>query len=192
MRVSVRGRLPLALALSLAAVLVAGGCGGGGKKSSTTALQGQALGTVTKSSGCKVNAGLPDRACTPGAVLVGLDVKRLCAPGYVQHAHHVTTASKQFAYGEYGFASPTTAGYKLDLLVPRGLGGSNLRANLWPASLRPPGFVEKETLSNYLHSRVCGHKLDLTTAQKEIATDWLTAYRRVGQKALAKYRPRGA
>jgi len=192
MRAHSRCRPPLGLALSLAAVLAATGCGGGNGKSSTTVLQGRVMGTVTKSSGCKVNAGLPDRACTPGAVLIGLDVKRLCAPGYVQHAHHVTSASKKFAYGEYGLPSSTTPGYKLDLLVPRGLGGSNLRANLWPASLRPPGFVEKETLSNYLHSRVCGHKLDLATAQQEIAKDWLAVYRHVGQKALAKYRPHGA
>jgi hypothetical protein len=52
--------------------------------------------------------------------------------------------------------------------------------NLWP---EPYGSTDwnahvKDELENRLHTMVCGGQIDLATAQKEIATDWIAAYKR--------------
>ena len=36
----------------------------------------------------------------------------------------------------------------------------------------------KDKLENKLHQDVCAGQVDLKTAQREIATDWLAAYRK--------------
>jgi len=36
----------------------------------------------------------------------------------------------------------------------------------------------KDQLETYLHQQVCAGKLDLKTAQRDIATDWISAYKR--------------
>jgi hypothetical protein len=191
-----QGRAPLggalvaggrAVAVAVTVVALAS-CGGGHAK----AARSHTLGPVTKAAGCGIHGGLPDRACTPGAVLVGVGLGRLCAPGYTAHARHVTLAGARVVYRSYGLPARPGAAYKLDHLVSRGLAGANARANLWPAPTRAPGFYEKQALANYLHDRVCARRLPLARAQREIAADWLVAYRAVGARTLRRYRSRTA
>lgn len=172
---------------AIVAVVLAG-CGGSGH-AKKVALSSRPLGPVTKTTGCRVRGGLPDRACTPGAIVVGLTLARLCGASYVQNAKHVTLRGQRLVDAAYG-VKPGSAGQQLDHLVPRGLGGSNLQANLWPAPTRAPGFFEKEALANFLHDQVCAHRLAVARAQREVASNWLAAYRSVGTRRLARYRSR--
>src|SRR4029077_13314579 len=72
-------------------------------------------------------------------------------------------------------------------LIPLSLGGSNSIRNLWPQSYRtsPWNAHVKDVLERRLHNLVCAEKVDLQTAQHEIATDWIKAY----QKYVAKSPP---
>ena len=62
-------------------------------------------------------------------------------------------------------------------LVAVDIGGSNIRANLFPeAATPPPGSHEKDRLENRLHAEVCLGASTLRRAQRLIARDWVAAY----------------
>jgi hypothetical protein len=52
--------------------------------------------------------------------------------------------------------------------------------NLWPEpySSSPWNAHVKDALEEHLHQMVCAGKLDLSTAQRDIATDWIAAYKK--------------
>jgi hypothetical protein len=172
------------LLVSVAAMALLAGCGASQRSS-------RALGPAGKTLGCHVNGPLPDRACTPGAVFAGAGAGQVCQRGYAARARHVPLALRKRVYRSYGIAHHAPGQYELDHLVALGLGGSNGQANLWPqAAAPPPGSRQKDALENYLHTQVCHHGLSLSSAQQELSTNWLSAYRRVGPAALARYAPR--
>jgi hypothetical protein len=65
-------------------------------------------------------------------------------------------------------------------LISLELGGSNSIKNLWPQSYRtkPWNARVKDRLENRLHELVCSGQLDLATAQRDIATDWISTYKK--------------
>ena len=68
----------------------------------------------------------------------------------------------------------------MDHLISLELGGSNSIKNLWPQSYetQPWNAHVKDALENELHDEVCSGRLDLATAQHDIATDWIAAYKK--------------
>jgi hypothetical protein len=71
--------------------------------------------------------------------------------------------------------------YVLDHLIPLELGGDNTIENLWAEAASPKsGFHEKDLVENYLHIQVCSGAMTLDEAQKIIATDWLSVWRKTG------------
>jgi len=69
--------------------------------------------------------------------------------------------------------------YEVDHLISLELGGSNDITNLWPEAYAGAwGARSKDALENRMHRLVCAGQLDLAQAQREIATDWVEAYRR--------------
>ncbi len=52
--------------------------------------------------------------------------------------------------------------------------------NLWPQSYQtqPWNAHVKDALENELHRLVCSGQLDLKTAQHDISTDWIAAYKK--------------
>ena len=69
-------------------------------------------------------------------------------------------------------------GYKVDFLIPIGLGGANNLANLWPQAVNlKPGYDEKKKAEQYLYGEVCSGRMSLSRAQKMIADNWLGVYR---------------
>ncbi len=135
------------------------------------------LGQRTKTSGCVSANGLPDAACTPGAIFPTATVGEICTPGYTTQVRDVPIEVKDQVYAEYGIASHEPGQYEVDHLIALELGGSNDISNLWPEPADPrPGFHEKDQLENYLHDQVCSGTLPLQQAQLEIATNWLAAY----------------
>ena len=138
------------------------------------------LGKQTKTSGCEAHGGLPDSACTPGAIFTNATPDVICVSGYTRTVRNVPFSEKDQAYAEYGITYHTAGEFEIDHLVPLELGGTNDIANLWPEAASPtPGFHEKDQVENYLHDQVCSGAMSLKDAQKEIATNWLTAYNRM-------------
>lgn len=122
---------------------------------------------------------LPDPKMSPGATL---PVTRddICVPGYTKKVRNVPADVKRQVYAEYGIASHKPGEYEVDHLVSLELGGSNSIKNLWPQSYltQPWNAHVKDVLENELHAEVCSGHLDLATAQHDIATDWIAAYKK--------------
>jgi hypothetical protein len=129
---------------------------------------------------------LPDPKLTPGDVF-DVTLKEICTPGYSRKVRAVPRSLRNDAYRLYGIASPNPGDYQLDHLIPLCLGGSNSIRNLWPQSYRtsPWNAHVKDVLERRLCNLVCAGKVDLQTAQQEIAKDWIKAY----QKYIAKTPP---
>ena len=140
------------------------------------------FGVQTKTSGCMAHGGLPDSACTPGAIFPNATQQDICRSGYSRSVRNVPVSEKDQAYAEYGITHHSTGQYEVDHLVSLELGGSNDIANLWPEAASPkPGFHEKDKVENYLHDQVCSGAMPLQEAQTEIATNWLAVYNRMPQ-----------
>jgi len=128
------------------------------------------------------HGGLPDSACTPGAIFPNATQQAICKPGYSRSVRNVPSSEKDQVYAEYNITHHSTGQYEVDHLVSLELGGSNDIANLWPEAASPkPGFHEKDKVENYLHDQVCSGAISLPEAQKEIATNWLAVYNRMSQ-----------
>lgn len=135
------------------------------------------FGVQTKTSGCQAHNGLPDSACTPGAIISTATKEAICVSGYARSVRNVPESEKAQAYQEYGIAHHTTGQFEADHLISLELGGSNDIANLWPELASPtPGFHQKDQVENYLHDQVCKAAIPLQQAQTEIATNWLAVY----------------
>jgi hypothetical protein len=126
----------------------------------------------------------PDPALTPGDTLP-VTAQDVCTPGYSHKVRNVPAAVKREVYARYGIAYHRPGEYEVDHLISLELGGSNSIRNLWAEShwTSPWNAHVKDALENALHRLVCAGRLDLHTAQRAIATDWIAAYEKyVGQK----------
>jgi hypothetical protein len=143
-------------------------------------VPGQPFGTRTRSSGCVTHDGLPDAACTPGAVFPRVTSDDVCKPGYSTSVRNVPSDVSRAVYAEYGIADHPGGSYEVDHLVPLEIGGSNDVANLWPeAAEPPPGFHQKDQVENYLHDQVCAGHLSLLDAQRMAASNWIGVYEQI-------------
>lgn len=153
------------------------------------AAAGPSLGARTKTTGCQSVGGLPDPACTPGAVdprvTQATVVQTICTSGWatsVRPPESVTEPIKRDEMRAYGLAGQRLADYELDHLVPLELGGAPADlANLWPEPWNGPANAhEKDAVENFLHQRVCSGAMALADAQHAIATNWLAVYQQNG------------
>lgn len=146
-----------------------------------TIKQGFTISQRTKEDGCVVNGPLQDKECTPGAVFPEATAEQICVRGYAKSVRNVPYEVKRQVYLEYGITHHEKGEYEVDHLISLELGGSNDIANLWPEAAEPrPGFHEKDKVENYLHEEVCAGRIPLAQAQAEIANDWLSVYRQMG------------
>lgn len=77
--------------------------------------------------------------------------------------------------------------HTVDHLIPLSLGGSNSIRNLWPQSTKtsPWNSYVEDALERKLHKVICAGELDLKTAQREIASNWIEAYKNMFVAALS-------
>jgi hypothetical protein len=126
---------------------------------------------------------LPDAKLTPGDTL---DVTKedICVSGYSKKVRDVPQAVKEQAYKEYGITQREPGEYEVDHLISLEIGGSNSIKNLWPESYRtePWNAHTKDKLENKLHEMICSGQIDIKTAQHEIATNWIDAYKKYVQE----------
>ena len=120
---------------------------------------------------------LNDLRVTPG-VTFHVAAATICRSGYATSVRDVPESEKNQVYAEYGITHHTTDQYEVDHLISLELGGSNAIGNLWPElNDHPKGYLNsKDILENRLHDLVCEGKVALASAQKAIATNWVSAY----------------
>lgn len=124
-------------------------------------------------------AELPNPTLTPGATQ-SAPLATICSSEHDQVELRVPEGLQEQVFREYGIARATPASYEVDLLVTPGLGGSDDIRNLWPEPRDHTMWNSyvKDQLEDHLHYLVCSGQVSLTTAQRDIATDWISAYRK--------------
>jgi len=104
----------------------------------------------------------------------------ICSEGYtetVRPPESVSEPEKEASLAAYGDSGPLHI-YEFDHLVPLELGGApNDPRNLWPEPGRTPN--PKDELERRLHEMVCAGEIQLATARREIASDWVSLYRQL-------------
>lgn len=122
---------------------------------------------------------IPDHNLTPGATRA-VSLEEVCSMEHEEVIKDVSAELRQQVFAEYGIANVHADDYEVDYLIAPGLGGVDDIHNLWPQPYRVPTWNAraKDALEERLHQLVCARRLDLPTAQREIATDWIAAYKK--------------
>jgi hypothetical protein len=122
---------------------------------------------------------LPDPRLTPGATRP-IAIEAICLMDHDEVVLAISGTLRQRVFEEYGMRGVPFENYEVDYLITPGLGGSDDIRNLWPQPRYHAtwnSFV-KDRLEDYLHQMVCRRELNLATAQKEVAKDWISAYKK--------------
>ena len=139
------------------------------------ALLGLAIlifGTTLGAEGPKPRASL-----TPGETRP-ITIGEVCQNPSAEVISPVSDDTRRLVFHEYGIRAHQED-FELDYLITPDLGGARSIRNLWPQpySVRWNARA-KDALEQRLHELVCNGRLDLTTAQRDIAADWIGAYKR--------------
>jgi len=133
----------------------------------------------TKSHAVHVVAySIPDPRLTPGATVL-LSRGDVCKESNTKNKV-VPIALQRRVFEEYGIANADPQAYEVDYLVTPALGGADDIHNLWPHSYSATiwNAQVKDDLEDRLRQMVCDGQLDLETAQREIAINWIDAYKK--------------
>lgn len=128
---------------------------------------------------------LPDPACTPGATNSNVTqaniAETICRSGWTKTVRPPVSYTDELkrqqmaAYGDTG----SMREYEEDHQIPLELGGApSDPKNLWPEPGASPN--PKDRVENALNEAVCDGRMSLTVAQREIATNWITAGQQLG------------
>ena len=122
---------------------------------------------------------MPNRTLTPGDTL-DVTLADIQVSGYSAKVRNVPIPVKRQVYASYGIQTWGKGEYEVDHLIPLSLGGSNSTKNLWPESYltEPWNAHTKDQLEYKLLQLVRSGQVELHTAQREIATDWIAAYKK--------------
>jgi hypothetical protein len=122
---------------------------------------------------------VPDHHLTPGATRP-VAIGEVCAMAHEEVVRAVPSGLRQEVFKEYGIVNPRPEDYEIDYLIAPGLGGAEDIHNLWPEPSTSSGWNAhvKDVLEERLHQLVCAGSIDLPTAQRAIATDWISAYKK--------------
>jgi hypothetical protein len=125
------------------------------------------------------NGDAPNRGLTPGATRE-VTINEVCSVPQEQVVGDVTISLRRRVFEEYGMANARPEDYEIDYLIAPRLGGIEDIRNLWPEPYRYRVWNArvKDDLEERLHQMVCDGQLDLHTAQHDIATDWIAAYKK--------------
>jgi hypothetical protein len=121
---------------------------------------------------------LPDKSLTPGATRpVTLD--EVCK-GSSGPAQIVPGSVREEVLRDYRMEGLSGEHFELDYLITPELGGVASPENLWPEPYAAAVWSArvKDELEYLLPQLICQGRLDLATAQHDIATDWIAAYKK--------------
>ena len=121
----------------------------------------------------------PNRELTPGSTRP-VTLKEICSAGHRDMNRLVSPAVQQEVFKKYGISGVIKSDYEVDYLITPELGGADDVQNLWPEpySSTDWGAHVKDALEDRLHQMVCEGTIDLATAQREMAGDWISAYKK--------------
>lgn len=131
----------------------------------------------------------PDPRITPGAINRAVDQanigETICVRGYsrsIRPPEEYTERLKHLGIRQYGYSDRRLRDYEEDHLISLALGGSPTDPhNLWPEPhhvIGGWGSYTKDRLEDRLHRLVCQRRVPLVQAQRDIAGDWIAAYKR--------------
>lgn len=122
---------------------------------------------------------MPNGSLTPGATRQ-VTMSQVCLLPQEEVVRDVSASLRQRVFQEYGIANARPEDYEIDYLIAPRLGGTEDIRNLWPEpyGARVWNAHVKDALEERLHEMVCSGQLDLHTAQHDIATDWIGAYKK--------------
>lgn len=130
---------------------------------------------------------LPIRSITPGAIDPRITQENIhstvCVKGYtktVRPPAHYTNKLKKRQIREYGYDDRNPKHYEEDHLIPLSIGGNpTAPENLWPEPRQTEwSAARKDDLEFTLYKMVCHNEIGLKQAQYEIASDWISAYKK--------------
>lgn len=133
---------------------------------------------------------VPNPALTPGATVL-VSQSEVCMQPDAKNKV-VPIALQRRVFDEYGIDRATPGTYEVDYLITPALGGADDIHNLWPQAYSATVWNArvKDDLEDHLRELVCAGQLDLATAQREIATNWIEAYKKYfhTDRPLTRYR----
>lgn len=120
----------------------------------------------------------PTTTLTPG-VARPASSQQLCGSNDGKN-RDVPVALRRRVFELYGIPGVDPKAYEVDYLITPALGGADDIGNLWPQSYSATVWNArvKDALEDRLHEMVCRGDVDLATAQREISTDWIAAYKK--------------
>ncbi|MGC2332105.1 MAG: zf-HC2 domain-containing protein [Candidatus Acidiferrales bacterium] len=122
---------------------------------------------------------LPNPYLTPGSTRP-VRLAELCSTDHDEVIRAVPRDVQQQVFREYGIAGAPVSNYEVDYLITPGLGGTDDIRNLWPQPHYNTAWNSyvKDQLEDHLHQMVCAGNLNLATAQQDMATNWVSAYKK--------------
>jgi anti-sigma factor RsiW len=122
---------------------------------------------------------LPDPSITPGSTRE-VTLNNLCSEVRDEVVRNVPNSLQQKVFQEYGIHGIPASEFEVDYLITPGLGGSDDVRNLWPEPHNNGAWNSyvKDQLEDHLHRMVCDHQLSLSEAQRDIADNWIAAYKK--------------
>jgi hypothetical protein len=122
---------------------------------------------------------LPRADLTPGTTQP-ISVSEACGANRFGRTRPIPASVHQRVFQSYGADYRRAAEYELDHLITPELGGTQDVRNLWPQpySRTVWNAYVKDELELHFHRLICEGQLDFATAQREMATDWISAYQR--------------
>ncbi len=137
-----------------------------------------------------VAVAVPNPNLTPGATVL-VTREEVCRESNTKNKA-VPVALQRAVFDEYGLHAAEPRAYEVDYLITPALGGADDIHNLWPQSYKATVWNAevKDALEDHLRDLVCDGRLDLATAQREIATNWIEAYKKYfhTDRPLTRYR----
>jgi hypothetical protein len=120
----------------------------------------------------------PRLSLTPGAIRI-VTRDEVCSADNGGHAS-VPPSLRRRVFEEYGMPQARADAFEVDYLVTPELGGAEDIRNLWPQPYQATVWNAhvKDALEDRLHEMVCSGEIDLATAQHDLATDWISAYKK--------------
>jgi len=122
---------------------------------------------------------LPRADLTPGAARP-VSASDVCERNGTLSVGPIPASVHEGVFRDYGADYRLAPEYELDHLITPELGGTHDVTNLWPQPFGGTAWnaYVKDELELLFHERVCEGLMDFSTAQREIATDWIAAYKR--------------
>lgn len=130
---------------------------------------------------------LPVPAMTPGAVDARVSQSNIqqtvCVRGYTKTVRpplYYTNKLKKIQIARYGYSDTNPRNYEEDHLVALSIGGSPSDArNLWPQPRNSEwNAAKKDQLEFIFHKMVCAGEIPLAQAQRDMATNWIAAWKK--------------